>query len=707
MITRRSMVLALGVAALTTGAVALTHRLAQAAQNQVVVQRFLLGYTDKRGRFIPTAGRNATNVDRNAIAMFVFSGAVQAGPNLHASLPLTLAEQAELQERIQQDPDYDPTRDGYEPGVIPRKKSEDPSAYFVATGSVNVFSMAIASQSGGGSQSAPGQFFKFLKPGTIRPSPNRVMFNPRYTAATFNKPGEIDYNPEALEANTQYQVTVDGGPNPANLYNTVRNLSDEVLGARFTTSFTTTSRYVQDYNRPEYRSTSPGDQATNVAYDADIDIEFDEPMDIGSFVTPRFQGDDQWTINVRYSANVQLNGSLAGRNVLGTMRIKPQTGGNVVQFRPLQGFGQGPYEVETVVTNGVTDLSGNNIIRQFQFTFRTEYNPNAESFSSIDEVFDSTTKRDASFTPSGDFLAAGWNATGARGLLSTSVQETYFEAYGPNAPTAQGTGVNIWYHSPVRAQMLFPASVMGGRARTLSGAWWVKGVQNGRSYPATSIQLGHANDAVDTGGFPTGGPSNLNFGDTPVQVVSGTTYSTSAALQSNEYVKLPDFLRTFNYDGSSGMILDISHNGDPAANGAWERWRIDGSYPVNCSSIAIGTATQVNGWLYSTRFDFLSPGAEAQSLFYDVGRSNARLLPQQIVPQTQPQGTSVVFLWQGAKEDAINPTVPDMSTLTSWVPDIRQLTNYRYVRFRVTLVNNTAARTAPTVDTLTIPYVFK
>lgn len=721
--------LALGIAAcsLTAAGMAAAHQLAHAAQSPIVVSRFLLGQLDKRGRFIATAGRGATNVPRNALAMFAFSGAVDSGPNLRATLPLTLAEQAELQARIEQDPDYDPSRDGYEPGVVPRKRSDDRAAFLVATGSVSPFTMLVGTLTGTSLENSNGQFFKYIRPGTSQPAPARVLFNPRYQIATYNHPGEIDYNPEALEPNTTYTVFIDGGPNPANSFDLVRNRDGLPLGAPFFTQFTTGSRYVQDFSRPELRTNVPGDGSTNVPYDADIEITFDEPMDVSSFVLPRFQGDDVYTIIVRYTPN-PINGTLRGRNVVGIVRVKPQTGGNVVQFRPIQGFGKGPYEVEVVVTNLVTDLSGNNINRQFQFTFRTESNPTAEDFSQFDESFDNLNKRDGSYVPVGDYLAAKWNGNIApptlppaaeRGILSTSVQEVAFDVAGPNAPTNLGpsAGVNVWYHQPIEVQMLFPAAEMGGRARTLSGFYWLTGTLRGRTYPGFAVQLGHANEAVDAAGFPSSGPSSNHFGDFPVVVIPTTTYRTATTtVVQNTYVKSPEFQSVFDYDGQRGLILHMVHNGDPAStpqpapnNDLWERWRNDNSYLVNCSTVRIPSVnvSQTNGWLYSIRFNYLTPGAEAQSLFYDIGRPDARILPQQVVPGTQPQGTSAIFLWQGAKEDSINPTVPDLTTLTGWLSDIRSLSNYRFIRFHCTLRNNTHARTSPKIDLLSIPFVWK
>jgi hypothetical protein len=297
-----------------------------------------------------------------------------------------------------------------------------------------------------------------------------------------------------------------------------------------------------------------------------------------------------------------------------------------------------------------------------------------------------------------------------KGLLATQCIEKTFDVAGPNSPTAQGpnSAVNIWYHSPISIQMVWPTAEMGGRARTITGFFWVLGVPFTRTYPNLTIRMGHANDLVDAQGFAGLVYSGSNFGDFPVQVVPTTTYRTSPAIITGDFVRGPDFLENFNYNGQEGLMMDLVHNGDPASNNAWERWRADINYPIQCATYLIGTTPgAANKWLFTTRFRYLTPGAEAQSQFYDIGRSNARTLPQQVVPTTQPAGTSVVFQWQGAREDTINPSIPDLSTLTPWFSDIRQLASYRYIRFRATLNNNTIARTSPSVDILSMPYVFK
>lgn len=708
---RRNLTLGLVAGGLATGGFAAAQNLAEARQSPVVVVRFLCGYFDSANRFVPTAGRNATNVARNAIVMFQFSGPIDTGPDLRASLPLTLAEQAQLEAAQAQDPNYDPEANGYEPGVIPRKKATDRGAFYVATGSVSTTSVVIAApQAGGTLNEAPGQYFKMMKgkngAGVIR---DRLLFNPRYTVSTFNHPSEIDYNPQGLEAATTYEVYIDGGPAPIHPFELLTNLDGVGLSVPFSTTFRTTNSYVQDYNRPQVRSTSPTDGTANVQSDADIELTFNEPMNIATFVGPRFQGDDAWTVIARYTNNA-INGAFQGRNLLLQVRVKPQTGGNVIQLRPLQGFGKGPSEIECIVRNGVTDLSGNNIIRQLQFTFKTLFNANADQAGFVEELFTTNGKQDTTFNaPSGDNVLANWNV-GNSGQLTGVVNDTAFVAASPAQPI--GTGVNIFGIAAIHVQNYYTVTDMGARPRTITSFAWRASVFNGLTYPNTTAQMGHANDLVAAAGFPgsattSTGPSPSYFRDTPVVVFQPVSYNT-VGMQIGAYVRAPTFSKNFSFDGSNPVILDIQHGGSGTTN---DRWQVDPNYALQtCTYANFSTTPSTNGsqrWYFDTRFTYLTPGAEAQSLFYDLARDDARILPQQIVPTTQPQGTVVTFVWQGAKADTANPAIPDMTTLTPWLSDVRQLSTFRYIRFRATLQNNTSTKVSPSVDTMTVPYTYK
>jgi hypothetical protein len=724
---RRNLALGLVAGGMAVGGLAAAQQLAEARQRAVVVVRFMLGYFDGAGRFVPTAGRGATNVDRNAIAMFFFSGAIDVGPRLRATLPLTLDEQAILNSALASDPNYDPELHGYEPGVIPRKKSSDRSAFYVATGSVNNRSVSIvAPQIGGTDALAPGQFFQAVSGARATPVASRLIFNPRYVVATFNQPAQIDYNPIGLDAATTYNVFIDGGTSPASEFDLVRNIDGAPLSAPFSTSFTTTTRYVQDFTRPQVKLTSPTEGTNGVQSDADIELQFSEPMDIGSFVPPRFQGDTQWTVIARYSQNPVLNGALQGTNLLLQVRVKPQTGGNVIQLRPLQGFGVGPYEIEVIVTNGVTDLSGNNIIRQLQFAFKTAPNPTADIGGQVLENFSNNTKQDTSFGttgpnfPSNDNTLALWNVPpsggGVLGFLSGVVSSAPF-VVASTGPTSTQASVNLWGSAALHFMNQYRSIDMGGRPRTITGFSWRWGQASGLTYPQTIIHMGHANDIIIAGGFPGSaatapGPQANYYRETPINVVQATTYNQAGKTVGN-YVLGPTFSSNFNSDGLHDVVFEVAHggNGTIAPFNVEDRWRCDRTYAIQTNTYmnfaSNPPATGSNTWYFETQFTYLAPGAEAESRFYDTGREDNRMLPPFLVPTTQPQGTEVVFTWQGAKADLVNPANPDMTTLTPWVTSLTQLSNYRHIRFHVNLNNNLKTKVAPSLDSVLMPFVHK
>ena len=135
---RRALVLGLLAGTLAVAGLTVASEMATARQRPIALIRFLLGYFDAKDRFVPVSGGGggSSDVDRNSIAMFIFSGGADLGRNLKARLPLTLAEQAELEARQAADPNFDPAEEGFEPGVIPTKLSPISTARIVATGSV-------------------------------------------------------------------------------------------------------------------------------------------------------------------------------------------------------------------------------------------------------------------------------------------------------------------------------------------------------------------------------------------------------------------------------------------------------------------------------------------------------------------------------------------------------------------------------------------
>jgi len=301
--------------------------------------------------------------------------------------------------------------------------------------------------------------------------------------------------------------------------------------------------------------------------------------------------------------------------------------------------------------------------------------------------------------------------SGSAGFLAGVVTDTAFIAASPSQQI--GTGVNLFGISPIHFQNYYTVTDMGARPRTITSFSWRASSFAGLTYPNTTALMGHANDIVSAAGFPgssttSTGPSTSFFRDTPVTVFQPVSYNTTGQNIAN-YVLAPKFSKNFAFDGTNPVILDIAHGGSGGATN--DRWQVDAAYALQtCTYANFATTPSTNGsqrWYFDTKFTYLTPGAEAQSLYYDLGRDDARILPQQIVPSTQPQGTTVTFIWQGAKSDTQNPSIPDLSTLTPWLADVRQLATYRYIRFRVQLLNNLTTKVAPSVDTLTVPFTYK
>jgi hypothetical protein len=148
--------------------------------------------------------------------------------------------------------------------------------------------------------------------------------------------------------------------------------------------------------------TDPVDGETGVESTADIVVEFDTPLDASTFevgrtvfvenVTPGWIGDPGVIGNLRFSSDLMT-----------------------VTFRPVFGYGVGPYDIRMRITTDATGLSGDPLLDEVDFTFTTEFDPTQPNSGVIRESFDDNSQEDTTF-PHSDPLAA-WNGPGAPGML--------------------------------------------------------------------------------------------------------------------------------------------------------------------------------------------------------------------------------------------------------------------------------------------------
>lgn len=143
----------------------------------------------------------------------------------------------------------------------------------------------------------------------------------------------------ALSNNTGYTVTVTTG---------VKDVAGNALAAQSTSTFTT----VADTTAPTILSTSPPNNATNVAVGSAVTITFSEAM-------------DQTTIN---GTNIKLQVTTGGAAVAGT--VSYNTTSHVATFTPTAALTANTNYTATVTT-GVKDAAGNALAVNATFAFTT------------------------------------------------------------------------------------------------------------------------------------------------------------------------------------------------------------------------------------------------------------------------------------------------------------------------------------------------
>ena len=171
-----------------------------------------------------------------------------------------------------------------------------------------------------------------------------VTYNAGTNTATFTPSA-------ALANNTGYTVTVTTG---------VKDLAGNPLAAQSVTTFTT----VADTTAPTILSTSPTDNATNVAVSSVVTVTFSEGM-------------DGTTIN---GTNIKLNVTTGGAAVAGTVSYNSTS--HVATFTPTSALSNNTNYTFTITT-GVKDVAGNPLVTQAVIKFDTPDTiaPQVSSFS--------------------------------------------------------------------------------------------------------------------------------------------------------------------------------------------------------------------------------------------------------------------------------------------------------------------------------------
>jgi hypothetical protein len=164
--------------------------------------------------------------------------------------------------------------------------------------------------------------------------PATVVYNAGTNSATLTPTGP-------LSNSTNYTVVVTTG---------VKDVAGNAMAAQFTSTFTTVP--IPDNTAPTIITRSPANNATGVATNAVVTIQFSEAM-------------DQATIN---TTNIKLNVTTGGAAVAGT--VSYDAGTNTATFTPTSALSNNTGYTVTITT-GVKDVAGNALAAQSTSTFTT------------------------------------------------------------------------------------------------------------------------------------------------------------------------------------------------------------------------------------------------------------------------------------------------------------------------------------------------
>jgi len=627
---------------------------AQAGGN-FILKRFLLGRLEPvTNRFIATGARGTSNAFRDNVIMLVFSEPIQFTPPVLPEFPEGLPK-------------------------VDRRTAQ----------------IGIPS-TGGLIVDAPGDFYPYsvqeLDPISGSPVIKRTYLSRAIFDPTRRRAIPALRSPYGLDANSLYSVVVPGLDSGTT--NTVRSASGKYITQTFVTTFRTTAKYLQDYTQPSVvsveASDAPGVNLEGRGYPpgvdsrADVIVTFNEPMLPSTF-------DPNTTFTV-YN-----NGQ--GRAVTGTIRASPD--GKTFTYRPVFGYGKGPYSITVTVSAALTDRSGNALDKGVVVRFTSEFDPTAPNYSERIETFNDpfNLQEDTAYAPTYD--RAVWNnkPLGLGGILGSLVGVFGAKSLDITFNVSGGFALPFWV-SQAHTQNLYSPSHMGNTARTVTGFAWryyTGGNAVGGTYPNLSVQMGHNTTGSCVTGF-TG-----SYSDTAVNVVPAANYSPSTS--EVNWISGPTYTANWPYNGRDHVILDINN----PTGGPVNYWSYTTSAQGGTTMMVTyngGTAYPAATWNHDCRFFYQVDKSEAQSKWYDTGVQNP-IFFDPIVTQNVPAGTSLSIVYQGAHESALIPGTPDLATVTPQTTDpTANLGGYRFIRFKADFVSNIGSATRPQIDELKFAFIY-
>ena len=549
---------------------------------------------------------------------------------------------------------------------------------------------------------------------------NEVLFDPTVTAT--GAP-----NPFGLEADSDYTVIVKGLPEPK----TIRSIADDQVMEEFRTTFKTTDKYLPDLDQPRAKLVMPPGLSSNdlavllqmtpaervadneasrqldgngdpipdtgrweqmwVSSKADVDVTFSEAMNPATFDS---------VISFRV-VNLDRN----SREVFGIFIYSDDA--TEVKFRPTFGFGRGPYLIQVTMSVDLTDLAENPIGNPQQWIFLTEYDPTAVNEGLFEEYFDDNVNEDTAFSPPGAEGIAAWNPQTDPGKLvstfgtnSTTVPTPLSALNSGNCiPLGSGGSWGDYF-----CQLWYSSSVMGN-AGTISGwKYFLYTGSAGQTPTLVGITIQIGNSKTQACPFGANNQRASHFAGTPVTCVSNTDL-TVPSVAAGTPIAFPKFTKSFGYDGSSSVVVDLQKKNGTGTNTYWSIFSNSNGARAYGNPSSKTTITGITfNYLYQCVFDFRTEASMAQSLWFTSESNDPTYLESIVAPTEQPPGTETVVEYQGTHDDGTG--LPDTTTQSQWVTDVEDLAGFQLLRFRVRFTANLSTGIGPKLEEIVIPYIF-
>ncbi|MEN8149199.1 MAG: Ig-like domain-containing protein [Planctomycetota bacterium] len=546
--------------------------------------------------------------------------------------------------------------------------------------------------------------------------------------------------PFGFEALANHRVYL---PAPPTVQKSLLNKAGKPIIKEYVASFSTSELYAPELDQPSFIGMNGSGQLGfvperasdgSVAFDAEIILEFDEPI-------------AQASMNPGVTVLVKNEDVLdyLGRPIDVPGTLKPSNDGLRYYFSPSFHYGTGPYRISVTTTFDIKDLAGNPLSNPKKLVFTTQFNPDVDTISNLTEDFDTNTYED---TDPSIVDRAEWNTVNegrlVGGEITTSTVIVHYDGDGvqtrnllvdfPLVSLTASTACPRAWADGCRVMMSYEAGDdLGNVTGAVTQIYW--GPSSNALFAAKheniQIRLGHTTNGNAVLGkkfdpnFTNGVPLAHYDGEYSIPQDADVNIPPGTITAITNHWAWPTITNPFDYNGADHLVVDFQMDSAPDCQTmrTWFHGLSTSPDYVGIRSLLGLTKTAVESnfpdafypdgypMIYDSAFVFRRRVTNAQSKFYDTAQGMPNYGEPILSPPVQSGGASYTIEFQGADgmPHPSNPfrIIPDPLTYTSWGTNIDVADFHRFIRFRIELKANLISETVPVFDQVQMPFSFR